>query len=116
LTEEGKKTSLEEVREVEEEEEEDILGFNYSLVWLALITVGIAFLSDALAETIQGAADSAGISGVFLSAIILPIVGNAAEHAGAVMFAVKNRLDLTIGFPYLLLNYLLLIVFILFFY
>lgn len=28
----------------------------------------------------------------FISVILLPIVGNAAEHAGAVMFAVKDKL------------------------
>lgn len=39
----------------------------------------------------------AGISPVFLGAIILPIVGNAAEHAGAIMFAHKGKLDLSLG-------------------
>lgn len=28
----------------------------------------------------------------FISVILLPIVGNAAEHAGAIMFAVKDKL------------------------
>jgi Ca2+:H+ antiporter len=80
-----------------DDEDEDLLGFNYSLLWLSIITVLIAFLSDAISATIENAATSVGISRVFLSAIILPIVGNAAEHAGAIMFAVKNRLDLTLG-------------------
>ena len=78
-------------------EEEDVLGFKFALVWLAIITVFIALLSDALSESIQDAANGMGISGVFLSAIVLPIVGNAAEHAGAVMFAMKNKLDLSLG-------------------
>lgn len=33
----------------------------------------------------------------FISIILLPIVGNAAEHAGAVIFAFKNKLDITLG-------------------
>lgn len=33
----------------------------------------------------------------FLSIILLPIVGNAAEHAGAIIFAFKNKLDITLG-------------------
>lgn len=33
----------------------------------------------------------------FISVILLPIVGNAAEHASAIMFAVKDKLDITIG-------------------
>ncbi len=81
----------------DEEEEEDELGFYNALFWLGAMTVLIALLSDAISASIQDAADSAGISGVFISAIILPIVGNAAEHAGAVMFAVKGKLDLSLG-------------------
>jgi Ca2+:H+ antiporter len=81
----------------EEEEDEDQLGFNNSLIWLAIITVFIAVLSDAISASIQEAASSLGISKVFMAAILLPIVGNAAEHAGAVMFAVKGKLDLSLG-------------------
>lgn len=40
----------------------------------------------------QAASDSWGISVSFISVILLPIVGNAAEHAGAVIFAFKNKL------------------------
>lgn len=65
----------------DEEEEEDELGFYNALIWLGVITAFISVLSDALSGTIQDAADSLNISGVFISAIVLPIVGNAAEHA-----------------------------------
>lgn len=40
----------------------------------------------------QEASASWGISVTFISIILLPIVGNAAEHAGAVIFAFKNKL------------------------
>ena len=40
----------------------------------------------------QAASDSWGISVSFISIILLPIVGNAAEHAGAIIFAFKNKL------------------------
>lgn len=83
--------------EDDDDEEEDILGFNYALVWLGIVTVFIAILSDAIAETIESAGEAYGISGVFLSTIVLPIIGNAAEHASAVVFGVKNKLDLSIG-------------------
>lgn len=66
----------------EEDDEEDVLGFYNALFWLAAITVLIAILSEAISETIQNAANDAGISGIFIAAILLPIVGNAAEHAG----------------------------------
>lgn len=71
----------------EDDEEEDVLGFYNALFWLAAITVLIAFLSEAISETIQNAANDAGISGIFIAAILLPIVGNAAEHAGLNSFS-----------------------------
>jgi Ca2+/H+ antiporter len=40
---------------------------------------------------------SAGIPDAFASTILLPIAGNAAEHASAIMFAAKNRLDISLG-------------------
>jgi len=67
------------------------------LIWLGIITVFIAILSDAISASIQDAASSLGMSKVFIAAILLPMVGNAAEHAGAVMFAVKGKLDLSLG-------------------
>jgi Ca2+:H+ antiporter len=81
----------------DDEEEEDLLGFWNAIIWLAVITVFIAILSDAISGSIEDAAGSMGISKVFIASIILPIVGNAAEHAGAVMFAMKGKLDLSLG-------------------
>jgi calcium/proton exchanger cax len=40
----------------------------------------------------QGASSSLGLPLAFISVIILPIVGNAAEHASAIMFALKDKL------------------------
>jgi len=45
-----------------------------------------------ICEIEQDASNSWGISVSFLSIILLPIVGNAAEHAGAIIFAFKNKL------------------------
>ncbi|THU71643.1 hypothetical protein C4D60_Mb04t03610 [Musa balbisiana] len=50
-----------------------------------------------LSVVLQAASDSWGISVSFISIILLPIVGNAAEHAGAIIFAFKNKLDITLG-------------------
>ena len=47
---------------------------------------------DVLCFLNQDASDSWGISVGFISIILLPIVGNAAEHAGSVIFALKNKL------------------------
>jgi Ca2+:H+ antiporter len=81
----------------DEEEEEDILGVRFSLIWLTIITIFISFLSDMLVNTIESAAKGAGIPGVFIASIVVPIIGNAAEHASAVLFARRNKLDLALG-------------------
>ncbi|WOL19803.1 vacuolar cation/proton exchanger 3-like isoform X1 [Canna indica] len=68
-----------------------------ALIWLAILTTGISVLSDYLVDAIQGASVSWHIPVSFISVILLPIVGNAAEHASAIMFAMKDKLDLSLG-------------------
>jgi len=80
-----------------DEEDEDILGFRGGLVWLAIITLFIALLSDALVSTIEETATQLNINSVFIAAIVVPIVGNAAEHTSAITFAYRDKLDLTLG-------------------
>ncbi|KAL3930076.1 MAG: hypothetical protein SGPRY_001689 [Prymnesium sp.] len=83
--------------EEEEEEEEEVLGFYGSMFWMAVITLFISILSEYIVDTIEGAAESLRIPVAFVSTILLPIVGNAAEHAAAVIFATKNKMELSIG-------------------
>ncbi|KAI3939080.1 hypothetical protein MKX01_001948 [Papaver californicum] len=78
-------------------EEEAVIGSWSAFIWLAGMTVVIAFLSEFVVGTIEDASESWGISVSFISIILLPIVGNAAEHAGAIIFAFKNKLDITLG-------------------
>ncbi|XP_050908706.1 vacuolar cation/proton exchanger 3 [Lathyrus oleraceus] len=78
-------------------EEEAVIGFWSGFAWLAGMTVFIALLSEYVVDTIEDASDSWGLSVSFLSIILLPIVGNAAEHAGAIIFAFKNKLDISLG-------------------
>mmetsp|Transcript_37129 Transcript_37129/g.37804 ORF Transcript_37129/g.37804 Transcript_37129/m.37804 type:complete len:454 (+) Transcript_37129:97-1458(+) len=84
-------------QEGEEEEEEDLLGRPASLFCLAFVTILIAILSEALVQTIEKATDSAHINTVFVSTIILPIIGNASEHASAVVFGMKNKMELAVS-------------------
>eukprot|EP01026_Neomeris_dumetosa_P014641 TRINITY_DN15377_c0_g1_i4.p1 TRINITY_DN15377_c0_g1~~TRINITY_DN15377_c0_g1_i4.p1 ORF type:complete len:582 (-),score=78.95 TRINITY_DN15377_c0_g1_i4:838-2451(-) len=80
-----------------EEEEEAVLSMKLCIVWLTLITALIALLSEFVVDGIEEASDSAGIPMPFLSTIVLPIVGNAAEHASAIVFAHRNRMEITLG-------------------
>mmetsp|Transcript_108348 Transcript_108348/g.258547 ORF Transcript_108348/g.258547 Transcript_108348/m.258547 type:complete len:550 (-) Transcript_108348:60-1709(-) len=85
--------------EEEDEEEEDpgILGFKGGIFWLGLITVFIATLSQWIVDTIEGAAASLGMPILFISGILVPIVGNAAEHAASVVFAYRNKMEIALG-------------------
>ncbi|KAL7140499.1 hypothetical protein ABFS83_09G124000 [Erythranthe nasuta] len=93
-------SSLDEVRENNDEaEEEDVPEITHweAVGWLAALTLWISILSGYLVDAIQGASDSMNIPVAFISVVLLPIVGNAAEHASAIMFAMKDKLDITIG-------------------
>lgn len=68
-----------------------------AITWLAILTLWVSVLSGYLVDAIGGASDSWNMPVAFISVILLPIVGNAAEHASAIMFAMKDKLDITLG-------------------
>ena len=59
-------------------------------------TVLVGFMSEFLVGSIEGFTKTFGLSEFFVGLIIIPIVGNAAEHASAVVFAIKNRMELAV--------------------
>ncbi|GMH34140.1 hypothetical protein BSKO_01974 [Bryopsis sp. KO-2023] len=77
--------------------EEPVLGLAGALIWLTIVTLLISLFSQFAVETIEDASRGLKIPMPFLSTIVLPIVGNAAEHASAIMFAYKNRMEITLG-------------------
>ena len=48
-------------------------------------------------SALEGAATSIGLPVLFIATILLPIVGNAAEHASAVVFAGRDKMDVALG-------------------
>jgi len=88
---------LQEAPEEEEEDEEPQLHFFVALGLLAGSTVVIAFCAEFLVNSIDYVTTQGNISKEFLGLILLPIVGNAAEHATAVTVAIKDKMDLAIG-------------------
>ncbi|CAD6270963.1 unnamed protein product [Miscanthus lutarioriparius] len=78
-------------------QDEAVLGFSSAMIWLGVMTLMTAVLSEFVVSTIEAASKSWELSVSFISIILIPIVGNAAEHAGAVIFAFKNKLDITLG-------------------
>ena len=57
----------------------------------------MAVLSEFLVGTIESVRHSVGITEVFVGVIVVAIVGNAAEHSTAIMMAMKNKMDLSVG-------------------
>lgn len=66
----------------------------FSLLVLAAATVATAAVSEVLVGSLEGFAQAAGMSEFFISAVIVAIVGNAAEHGGAVVIARRGKLRL----------------------
>jgi len=74
-----------------------MLSLTFSLLLLLFITVTISMCSDLLIDSIEPVTRAFHINESFVGIILLPIVGNAAEHATAVSCAIKDKLDLSIG-------------------
>lgn len=69
-------------------------SFRSSLLVLAAATVVTAFVAEVLVRTIETFADTAGLSDFVVAAVIVAIVGNAAEHGGAVVIARRGNIRL----------------------
>jgi Ca2+:H+ antiporter len=97
---EGVKASLkEEEKRPDEVSEESPEGWsrNKALVILALVTAGLAIMSEVLTGAIEPAAESLHLTPRFAGIFLLALVGNAAEILNAVRFAGKDQMDLAIG-------------------
>ncbi|XP_042754415.1 vacuolar cation/proton exchanger 3 [Lactuca sativa] len=68
-----------------------------SVIWLGLLTLFISVLSEYLVNAIEGASVAMDVPVAFIGVVLLPVVGNAAEHASAIIFAIKDKLDISLG-------------------
>ncbi|KAG1804797.1 calcium proton exchanger [Suillus plorans] len=68
-----------------------------SLGLLVVVTVLVAVTAEFLVDSINGLTASGAIGKEFVAVILLPIVGNAAEHVTAVTVSVKDKLTLSLG-------------------
>ncbi|HYH11052.1 MAG TPA: calcium/proton exchanger [Thermomicrobiales bacterium] len=64
---------------------------------LVASTVAIVFMSEILVGAIEPTAEEWGLSELFVGVILVPVVGNIAEHLVAVQAAIKNQMDLALG-------------------
>lgn len=82
----------------EDEEDEDEHMSRTAAVMLLLISTGlVALCAEFLVDAIPEMTNHSSVSQAFIGLIILPIVGNAAEHVTAVTVAAKNKMDIAIG-------------------
>lgn len=79
------------------EDEEEHLTRGASIVLLLLSTALVAVCAEFLVASIQEVVRTSSVGEIFIGLIILPIVGNAAEHVTAITVAMKNKMDLAIG-------------------
>lgn len=64
---------------------------------LAAATVGAIVMSELLVARVEEVIDEVGITEIFLGVILVPIIGNAAEHWSAVTAAFRNDMELTVA-------------------
>ena len=79
---------------VEKEPPKWSIGF--SILVLAAATIGIVWLSEMLVGAVEDVVKYWGLSEFFLGIILIPIIGNAAEHLVSVQVALRNQMDLSV--------------------
>ncbi|CEP09582.1 hypothetical protein [Parasitella parasitica] len=85
------------VKEDEEEKEEPQLPAWMAVTLLIVVTVAVGICAEFLVSAIEEVTKVWHISETFVGLILIPLVGNAAEHLTAVTFAMKNKMDLALG-------------------
>ncbi|CAG9989823.1 unnamed protein product [Clonostachys byssicola] len=80
-----------------EEDEEEYLTRTPVIILLLVSTGLVALCAEFLLGSIEEVTQSSPLSEVFIGLIVLPIVGNAAEHITSITVAMKNKMDLAIG-------------------
>jgi len=81
----------------EEEHDEEPWSTRRAVLTLAAAGVAVAAMSEVLVGSISDAAHSIGLTEFFVGAIVVAIVGNAAEHWVAVLVARKDKMDLSVN-------------------
>jgi Ca2+:H+ antiporter len=67
-----------------------------SLIMLTLSTLGVVVMSEILVGVVEPVVASLGVSEFFLGIILIPLIGNVAEHLVAVKVAIQNQMDLSV--------------------
>jgi Ca2+:H+ antiporter len=83
---------------ISHEAEEELLPprpLHEPILLLVVSTLGVVWLSEALVNAAEGVISGLGVSEFFLGIILVPLIGNVAEHLVSVQMAIKNKMDLS---------------------
>jgi Ca2+:H+ antiporter len=72
-------------------------GKKKSFVMLGISMAGVVIVSEILVGSVEATTKEFGFGELFVGAVIIGIVGNAAEHTSAIILARKGKIDLSIG-------------------
>lgn len=72
-------------------------GTTHAVIVLVVAVAFIAYLSELLVHAVEPVTEQLGLSEFFLGIILIPLVGNVAEHLVAVQVALKNKMDLSLS-------------------
>ncbi len=86
-----------EAKESEEESEHERPNLKLWLGVLLAATLAVAVESELLVGSLEVATEQLGLTPLFTGVILLPIIGNAAEHTTAVTVAMKDKMDLSVS-------------------
>jgi len=64
---------------------------------LVAVSAGLAWMSELLVGSTQETVRATGLSEFFVGIVLVPVIGNAAEHSTAIVMAMRNRMDLALG-------------------
>ena len=81
----------------EEEESGEHWTKGKSILILLIATAFVALISEFLVGAVEDARGALGFTEVFVGVIVVAIIGNAAEHSSAVLMAMRNKMDLSLG-------------------
>jgi Ca2+:H+ antiporter len=83
--------------EIREEHVEATMRLPVALGLMGASTIGIVLMSEVLVGAVEPVAEQWGLSELFIGVMLVPLVGNIAEHIVAVQVAYQNKMDLSLG-------------------
>ena len=89
-------TGVEETKHADDDDQ-DRLSTLAAVILLIVSTGLVALCAEFVVDSINEVVEQGAVKEAFIGLIILPIVGNAAEHVTAITVALKNKMDLAIG-------------------